>query len=75
MRLNDTLGYNINQLTTSLVVILISHALLNVNARMFTDTMSFSCVNHTLVFCREMSNNNLEGSGISNNLPPNLQRL
>jgi hypothetical protein len=42
---------------------------------MFRYNMSFSCLNRTLVFCREMSNNNHEGSGISNNLPPDLQSL
>lgn len=49
--------------------------LLNLDARMFTNNMPLYGFNLTLVFCRDMSNNNLGGSDIPYNLPPNLQTL
>ena len=42
---------------------------------MVTDNMPLFGLNLTLEFCRDMSNNNLGGSDIPYNLPPNLQSL
>jgi len=74
MQLNGTLGYNMNQLTALVQLLVRSFMLSTLSAPMVKLNMWLFMWSN-LIFCSDMSNNNLGGSDVPYNLPPNLESL